>query len=170
VKAVNEAARKEIRAERPDGCVSAGTRGAGKDVMTRRFGGWRVSGCGRGLRVCAGAAGCGNHRALVKDLQCPVNILVGPGSPAVPELEKIGVARVSVVRGDAGHAGAGARGGGRIEGFGTYATLRERFSYADVNRMMNGEGTTERLSSLSLVFGSLTPGRAPLDRAVGHLP
>ena len=33
---------------------------------------------------------------LVKDLQCPVNILVGPGFPAVPQLEKVGVARVSV--------------------------------------------------------------------------
>jgi len=33
---------------------------------------------------------------LVKDLQCPVNILAGPGSPAVPELQKLGVARVSV--------------------------------------------------------------------------
>ena len=33
---------------------------------------------------------------LVKDLQCPVNILAGPGSPSVPELQKLGVARVSV--------------------------------------------------------------------------
>ena len=33
---------------------------------------------------------------LVKDLQCPVNILAGPGSPYVPELQKLGVARVSV--------------------------------------------------------------------------
>jgi len=33
---------------------------------------------------------------LVKDVQCPLNILAGPGSPSVPELEKIGVARVSV--------------------------------------------------------------------------
>src|SRR5215469_4388456 len=33
---------------------------------------------------------------LVRDVKCPVNILVGPGSPSVPELEKLGVARVSV--------------------------------------------------------------------------
>ncbi len=33
---------------------------------------------------------------LVSDLQCPVNILAGPGSPSVPELQKLGVARVSL--------------------------------------------------------------------------
>jgi 2-methylisocitrate lyase-like PEP mutase family enzyme len=33
---------------------------------------------------------------LVKALQCPVNILAVSGTPAVPELEKIGVARVSL--------------------------------------------------------------------------
>ena len=33
---------------------------------------------------------------MVKDLQCPVNILAGPGVPPVPELQKLGVARVSL--------------------------------------------------------------------------
>src|SRR5580704_14903543 len=33
---------------------------------------------------------------LVKDVQCPLNILAGPGSPPVGELEKLGVARVSL--------------------------------------------------------------------------
>ncbi|HXZ42001.1 MAG TPA: isocitrate lyase/phosphoenolpyruvate mutase family protein, partial [Terriglobales bacterium] len=33
---------------------------------------------------------------LVQDVECPVNILAGPGSPSVPELEKLGVARVSL--------------------------------------------------------------------------
>jgi len=33
---------------------------------------------------------------LVQDLQCPVNVLAGPGFPSVPELEKLGVARVSL--------------------------------------------------------------------------
>ena len=33
---------------------------------------------------------------LVSDLQCPVNILAGPGSPSLPELRKLGVARVSL--------------------------------------------------------------------------
>jgi 2-methylisocitrate lyase-like PEP mutase family enzyme len=33
---------------------------------------------------------------FVRDLQCPVNILAGPGSPSITELEKLGVARVSL--------------------------------------------------------------------------
>jgi 2-methylisocitrate lyase-like PEP mutase family enzyme len=33
---------------------------------------------------------------LVSDLQCPVNILAGPGSASVPELQNLGVARVSL--------------------------------------------------------------------------
>ena len=44
-------------------------------------------------------------RRLVKDLRCPVNILAGPGSPSVPELQQLGVARVSLgSRADAGYA------------------------------------------------------------------
>ena len=33
---------------------------------------------------------------LVRELQHPLNVLAGPGSPAIPELQKIGVARVSL--------------------------------------------------------------------------
>src|SRR5580704_12140917 len=33
---------------------------------------------------------------LVKDLQCPLNILAGPGSPSVGELQRLGVARISL--------------------------------------------------------------------------
>src|SRR5260370_26597170 len=33
---------------------------------------------------------------LVKAVHCPLNILAGPGTPSIPELEKLGVARVSL--------------------------------------------------------------------------
>src|ERR1700675_1361106 len=33
---------------------------------------------------------------LVKAVNCPLNILAGPGTPSIPELEKLGVARVSL--------------------------------------------------------------------------
>jgi hypothetical protein len=33
---------------------------------------------------------------LVKDLQCPVDILAMPGSPTIPELEALGVAHVTL--------------------------------------------------------------------------
>jgi 2-methylisocitrate lyase-like PEP mutase family enzyme len=74
---------------------------------------------------------------LVKDLRCPVNILAGPGSPPVPELQKLGVARVSV-----GSAAMRATLGllrriaNELNSAGTYATLEGAIPFADVNRMM----------------------------------
>jgi 2-methylisocitrate lyase-like PEP mutase family enzyme len=74
---------------------------------------------------------------LVKDLQCPVNILAGPGSPPVPELQKLGVARVSVGSG-AMRATLGLlrRIAEELRSAGTYATLDGAIPFADVNRMM----------------------------------
>jgi 2-methylisocitrate lyase-like PEP mutase family enzyme len=74
---------------------------------------------------------------LVKDLQCPVNILGGPGSLAVPELEKLGVARVSVGS-SAMRATLGLvrRMADELKSSGTYQTFEGAVSYADVNRMM----------------------------------
>jgi 2-methylisocitrate lyase-like PEP mutase family enzyme len=74
---------------------------------------------------------------LVKDLQCPVNILAGPGSPPVPELQKLGVARVSVGSGAMRAAlGLLRRIAEELRSAGTYATLDGAISFADVNRMM----------------------------------
>jgi 2-methylisocitrate lyase-like PEP mutase family enzyme len=74
---------------------------------------------------------------LVKDLQCPVNILAGPGSPPVPELQKLGVARVSLGSG-AMRATLGLlrRIAEELRSAGTYATLDGAIPFADVNRMM----------------------------------
>jgi 2-methylisocitrate lyase-like PEP mutase family enzyme len=74
---------------------------------------------------------------LVKDLQCPVNILAGPGSTPVPELQKLGVARVSVGSG-AMRATLGLlrRIAEELRSAGTYATLDGAIPFADVNRMM----------------------------------
>jgi 2-methylisocitrate lyase-like PEP mutase family enzyme len=74
---------------------------------------------------------------LVKDLQCPVNILAGPGFPPVPELQKLGVARVSVGSG-AMRATLGLlrRIAEELRSAGTYATLDGAIPFADVNGMM----------------------------------
>lgn len=74
---------------------------------------------------------------LVKDLRCPVNILAGPGSPPVPELQKLGVARVSLGS-SAMRAGLGLlrRIGEELKGKGTYSALEGGIPFADVNRMM----------------------------------
>jgi 2-methylisocitrate lyase-like PEP mutase family enzyme len=76
---------------------------------------------------------------LTRDAKCPVNILGGPGSPTVPELEKLGVARVTVgsspIRATLGLV---ARIAQELKTAGTYTTLEGGIPYADVNRMLEG--------------------------------
>ncbi len=74
---------------------------------------------------------------MVKDLQFPVNILVGPGSSPVPELERLGVARVSVgssaMRATVGLVQRLAK---ELKNSGTYENFAGAISFADLNRMM----------------------------------
>ena len=74
---------------------------------------------------------------LVADLKCPVNILAGPGSPSVPELSKLGVARVSLgsgpMRSALGHLRRIAQ---ELKTTGAYSKLEDAPSHAEMNRMM----------------------------------
>lgn len=76
-------------------------------------------------------------RHLVADLKCPMNILAGPGFPSVPELAKLGVARVSLgsspMRATLGLVRKIAE---ELKNTGTYKTLEGAPSHGDVNRMM----------------------------------
>ena len=74
---------------------------------------------------------------LVADLKCPINILAGPGSPSVPELAKLGVARVSL--GSAtmrATVGCLRRIAQELKATGTYSSLEDAPSHAEMNRMM----------------------------------
>ena len=76
-------------------------------------------------------------RRFVVDLQHPINILAGPGSSSIPELEKLGVARVSL--GSApmrATLGLLRRMAEELKSSGTYRTMEAAPSHADVNRMM----------------------------------
>jgi len=74
---------------------------------------------------------------LVKDLQCPVNILGGPGTPSIPELQKLGVARVSLGSGPMrATLGLLRRLAEELKNAGTYAMLEGAIPYAELNRMM----------------------------------
>jgi 2-methylisocitrate lyase-like PEP mutase family enzyme len=74
---------------------------------------------------------------LVRDVKCPVNILAGPGAPAVPELQKLGVARVSVGSGPMrATLGLVTRIAEELRTAGTYSALEGGMPYADVNRML----------------------------------
>ena len=75
---------------------------------------------------------------LVKEVRCPVNILAGPGSPPVPELQKLGVARVSLGSGPMrATLGLLRRLAEELKSSGTYGALEGAIPYADVNRLMD---------------------------------
>jgi 2-methylisocitrate lyase-like PEP mutase family enzyme len=105
------------------------------DAALRRLAAYRDAGAD-----CVFVPGLGDAETIgrmVKDLQCPVNILGGPGSLQVPELERIGVARVSVGSGAMrATLGLVRRMADALKRSGSYETLEGAISYADVNRMM----------------------------------
>lgn len=105
------------------------------DAALRRLAAYRDAGAD-----CVFVPGLGDAETigrLVKDLQCPVNILVGPGFPSVPELQRLGVARVSVgssaMRATLGLVKRIAE---ELKTTGTYGALEGGIAFADVNRMM----------------------------------
>jgi 2-methylisocitrate lyase-like PEP mutase family enzyme len=76
-------------------------------------------------------------RRLVVDLDCPLNILAGPGSPSVPELERLGVARVSLGSGPMrATLGLVQRIAQELKTNGMYDALEDSIPYADVNRLL----------------------------------
>jgi 2-methylisocitrate lyase-like PEP mutase family enzyme len=81
---------------------------------------------------------------LVADLQCPLNILGGPGSPSVPELRKLGVARVSLGSGPMrASLGLLRRLAEEVKSAGTYAAMDGAPSHAEINALMNSNRKTE---------------------------
>ncbi len=74
---------------------------------------------------------------LVQTVACPLNILVVPGSPSIPELAKLGVARVSVGSGPMrATLGLLRRVAEELRASGTYGTLDGAVSYAEANKLM----------------------------------
>ena len=74
---------------------------------------------------------------FVRDLRHPINILAGPGSPAIPDLQRAGVARISVGSAPARAAlGLTRRIAEELLTSGTYTTLEGAPSHAEVNRML----------------------------------
>ena len=105
------------------------------DETVRRLSAFREAGAD-----CVFAPGLRDAPAigrLVADLKCPINILAGPGSPSVPELSKLGVARVSL--GSAtmrATVGCLRRIAQELKATGTYSNLEDAPSHAEMNRMM----------------------------------
>jgi 2-methylisocitrate lyase-like PEP mutase family enzyme len=74
---------------------------------------------------------------LVSEVQCPLNILAQAGYPSIPELEELGVARVSIGSG-AMRAGLGLlkRLAGELKTSGTYSQLEGAISGTELNNLM----------------------------------
>jgi 2-methylisocitrate lyase-like PEP mutase family enzyme len=74
---------------------------------------------------------------FARDLNHPMNILAGTGSPSIPELQRAGVARVSVGSSPARAAlGLVRKIARELLTTGTYQTLEGAPSHADINRML----------------------------------
>ena len=76
---------------------------------------------------------------LVRDLQCPVNILAVSETPSVPELEKLGVARVSLGSGPMRVTlGLLRKMAEELKATGTYSALDGAVPYAEINKILGG--------------------------------
>ncbi|MFJ8577809.1 isocitrate lyase/phosphoenolpyruvate mutase family protein [Micromonospora sp. NPDC093277] len=86
-----------------------------------------------------GTVDLGTLAALVEAIPAPLNVLAGPGAPAVAELAKIGVARVSLGSSVAEAAYAVAH-RAAVEAFatGTYDALADALDYGTLNELMRG--------------------------------
>jgi 2-methylisocitrate lyase-like PEP mutase family enzyme len=81
---------------------------------------------------------------IVADLKCPVNILVGPGSPSVPELVKLGVKRISLGSGPMRSSlGLLRRLAEEVKTSGTYKLMEDAPSHAEMNKLMSGKRKSE---------------------------
>jgi len=116
--------------------ISAGGPAAQYDETLRRLSAYRDAGAD-----CVFAPGLGDAetiRRLVKDLHCPVNILAMPGSPSIPELEQLGVARVSLGSGPMrATLGLLVRIADELKSSGTYSALDSGVPHAEMNKMLS---------------------------------
>lgn len=81
--------------------------------------------------------------ALTERIPAPVNVLVGEGTPPVPELGRLGAARVSLGSDVALAALALVRAATReLLATGTYGAVADRLTYADVNALLAGTGAS----------------------------
>jgi 2-methylisocitrate lyase-like PEP mutase family enzyme len=105
------------------------------DETVRRLGAYRDAGAD-----CVFAPGVYDAETisrLVTDFRCPLNILAGPGSPAVPELAALGVARVSLGSSPMRAAmGILRRIAEEIKAKGRYDSLADAPSHAEMNRLL----------------------------------
>jgi 2-methylisocitrate lyase-like PEP mutase family enzyme len=106
------------------------------DETIRRLSAYRDAGAD-----CVFAPGLGDAatiKRLVSDVKCPVNILAGPGSPSVKELQALGVARVSLGSGPMRAAlGTLRRVAEELRTKGTYESLAGAPAHSEINKLLS---------------------------------
>jgi 2-methylisocitrate lyase-like PEP mutase family enzyme len=76
---------------------------------------------------------------LAKAVQCPLNILAAPGVPSIGELEKLGVARLSIGAGFMRATLTTLRSAAQeLKSSGTYSALENAMTFSEVNSLMGG--------------------------------
>ena len=115
--------------------LSVGAAESRYDETVRRLSAFR--GAGADCVFAPGVKDAATIARLVSDLRCPLNILAGPGSSSVSELEQLGVARVSLGSGPMRAAlGLIRRMAEELKSTGTYKSIEGAPSHAEVNRLM----------------------------------
>jgi len=108
------------------------------DETVRRLSAYRDAGAD-----CVFAPGLRDPAAiqrLVNDVKCAVNILAGPGSPSVRELQALGVARVSLGSGPMRAAlGTLRRIAEELKTTGTYESLAQAPTHSEMNQLLRTE-------------------------------
>jgi 2-methylisocitrate lyase-like PEP mutase family enzyme len=78
-------------------------------------------------------------RRLVSAVECPLNILAVPGTPSIPELEKLGVRRVSVGSGPMrATLSLLRRIAEELKTSGTYSAMEGAVPHAEMNKLLGG--------------------------------
>jgi len=76
---------------------------------------------------------------FAKAVECPLNILAGVGTPSIPELAKLGVARVSVGSGPVrATLGLLRRVAEELKTSGTYSAMEGAVPHAEMNKLLGG--------------------------------
>jgi 2-methylisocitrate lyase-like PEP mutase family enzyme len=140
IRAVQEAAKQArvpivLNARTDVYLLQVGTPEARYDLALQRLSAFRDAGAD--CLFLPGVRDSESIRRMVSDLKFSLNILAGPGSPSVPELEKLGVARVSLGSGPIrATLGLVRRMAEELKATGTYRSLEDAPPHADVNRML----------------------------------
>lgn len=108
------------------------------DETLRRLSAYRDAGAD-----CVFAPGLGDAatiKRLAADVKCPLNILAGPGSPSVPELRALGVARVSLGSSPMRAAmGTLRRVAHELKTSGTYESMTDAPTHAEMNQLLKSK-------------------------------